>query len=77
MDNLVLQKIIVVFILILFVLNEFRRVRNRKKTSSDPAIAIADAEERHQWRYVLWIFRILQTIALGYLFVSLIWFVVS
>lgn len=69
MDNPILQKTIIIFILILWVIDEFR-VRKRK--CSDPAIEAADARERHEWRYLRWGVRTIQVAATVYIFVQLI-----
>ncbi|HFT0375814.1 MULTISPECIES: hypothetical protein [Enterobacterales] len=69
MDNLILQKTIIIFILILWVIDEFRA---RKRKYSDPAIEAADARERHEWRYLRWGFRTIQVAATVYVFVQLI-----
>ncbi|PJD04591.1 hypothetical protein B9Q20_16780 [Enterobacter mori] len=69
MDNLILQKTIIIFILILWVIDEFRA---RKRIYSDPAIEAADARERHEWRYLRWGFRTIQVAATVYVFVQLI-----
>ena len=69
MDNLILQKTIIIFILILWVIDEFRA---RKRKYSDPAIEATDARERHEWRYLRWGFRTIQVAATVYIFVQLI-----
>ena len=69
MDNPILQKTIIVVILILWVIDEFRA---RKRKCSDPAIEAADARERHEWRYLRWGFRAIQVAAIVYIFVQLI-----
>ncbi|WP_241784413.1 hypothetical protein [Raoultella terrigena] len=71
MDNPILQKTLIIFILILWVINEFR-TRTRKRKTSDPAIEAADSRERHQWRYLRWGFRAVQAAATVYIFVQLI-----
>ena len=68
MDNPILQKTIIIFILILWVIDEFRA----RKKCSDPAIEAADARERHEWRYLRWGFRTIQVAATVYIFVQLI-----
>ena len=69
MDNPILQKTIIIFILILWVIDEFRA---SKRKCSDPAIEVADARERHEWRYLRWGFRTIQVAATVYIFVQLI-----
>lgn len=69
MDNPILQKTLVIFILILWVIDEFR---TKKRKTTDPAIEAADARERHQWRYLRWGFRAVQAAATAYIFVQLI-----
>ncbi|CAM3348625.1 TPA: hypothetical protein ACGBUC_001960 [Klebsiella variicola] len=69
MDNPIILKTIVSFILILWVIDVFR---TRKRKRFDPAIEAADARERHQWRYFRWAFRIIQVVAGVYIFVQLI-----
>ncbi|WP_072061345.1 MULTISPECIES: hypothetical protein [Enterobacter] len=64
-----LQKTIITFILILWVIDEFRA---RKRKCSDPAIEAADARERHEWRYLRWGFRTIPVAATVYIFVLLI-----
>ncbi|MEF3089536.1 hypothetical protein [Raoultella scottii] len=71
MDNPILQKTLIIVILILWVIDEFR-TRARKIKNSDPAIEAADARERHQWRYLRWGFRAVQAAATVYIFVQLI-----
>lgn len=58
MDISLLLKTIVAAILVLWAVDALRA--KRKKEHSDPAIAEADARERHQWRYVRWGFRVIQ-----------------
>ncbi|MGN2428764.1 MULTISPECIES: hypothetical protein [Klebsiella] len=69
MDNPILQKIIIILILVLWVIDEFR---TKKRQRSAPAIEEADARERHEWRYLRWGFRALQVAATVYIFVQLI-----
>ncbi|WP_395314608.1 hypothetical protein [Enterobacter sp. ECC-249] len=69
MDNPILQKTIIIFILILWIIAEFRA---RKRKCSDPAIETADARERHEWRHLRWGFRTIQVAATVYIFVQLI-----
>lgn len=71
MDNLILQKTIIAFILVLWVIREFRK---KKKRHSAPAIEEADARERHEWRYLRWGFRVLKIAATVYIVVQLIQF---
>lgn len=52
MDNALVLKGIAV-LLLAFWLRDALKAR-RKKRSADPAIAQADARERHAWRYVRW-----------------------
>jgi hypothetical protein len=70
-DNPILQKTIIIFILILWVINEFR---SRKRKRSDPAIEAADARERYEWRYLRWGFLTSQVAATVYIFVHLMQF---
>ncbi|WP_373690651.1 hypothetical protein [Enterobacter roggenkampii] len=51
MDNPILQKTIIIFILILWVIDG---VRKKKKKRYDSAIAEANARERYEWRYLRW-----------------------
>jgi hypothetical protein len=74
MDNLFLQKIIIIFILILWVINEFR---TKKKKRSDPAIEAADARERHEWRYLRLGGRAIRMAVTVYIFVQLIQFLLK
>ena len=69
MDNPILQKTIIIFILILWVIDEVRR---KKKKRYDSAIAEANARERYEWRYLRWGFRTIQVAATVYIFVQLI-----
>ncbi|EGT4253285.1 hypothetical protein D8W73_04220 [Citrobacter amalonaticus] len=69
MDNPILQKTVIIFILILWVLDPFR---TKKKKRSDPVIEEADARERNEWRYLRWGFRAIQVAATVYIFVQLI-----
>ena len=71
MDNPILQKTIIIFILILWIIDEFRA---KKRKCSDPAIEAADARERHEWRYLRWGFRLLQIAATAYFITQLIQF---
>lgn len=71
MDNPILQKTIIIFILVLWVINE---VRGKKRKRSDPAIEDADARERHEWRYFRWAGRAIRVAAIVYIFVQLIQF---
>ncbi len=75
MDNPLLQKAIVAFILVLWVVSEFRA--KAKKQHSDPAIAEADARERNAWRYLIWGFRVIQIAAMVYLFTLLLQFLLA
>lgn len=74
MDNPILQKTIVLFILALWVIDQFRTKR-RKHTES--AIEEADARERHEWRYLRWGVRTIQIAATVYIFVVLIQFLLK
>ncbi|EPG8540552.1 hypothetical protein RCD82_02975 [Klebsiella pneumoniae] len=69
MNHLIVQKIIIIFLLILWGFDTFR---TRKRKRYDPAIEAADASERHQWRYLRWGFRIIQVVAGVYIVVQLI-----
>ncbi|WP_434585377.1 hypothetical protein ACMYSP_02405 [Klebsiella sp. R390] len=69
MDNPIIQKIIILFILILWVIDEFR---TKKKKYSEPAIEEADSRERHEWRYLRWGFRAIQVAATAYILIQLI-----
>lgn len=69
MDNPILQKKIIIFIVILWVINEFRA---RKRKRSDPTIEAADVNERHEWLYLRCGFRTIQVAATVYIFVQLI-----
>ena len=69
MDNPILQKTIIIFILILWVIDEFRA---RKRKCSDPAIEAADVNERHEWRYLRWGWQAIRVAAAVYIFVQLI-----
>lgn len=75
MDNALLQKAVVAFIVVLWVISEFRT--RAKKQHADPAIAAADARERHAWRYVRWGYRALQIAIMAYLFKSLIQYLLA
>ncbi|WP_340138743.1 hypothetical protein [Enterobacter kobei] len=68
MGNPILEKTIVIFLLILWIISAFRA---RKRKCSDPAIESADARERHEWRYFRWGFRTIQVAATIYIFVQL------
>ena len=68
-NHLIVEKIIIIFLLILWGFDTFR---TRKRKRYDPAIEAADASERHQWRYLRWGFRIIQVIAGVYIVVQLI-----
>jgi len=70
-DNPILQKTIVIFILALWVINEFR---TKRRKHSESAIEEADARERHEWRYLRWGVRTIQIAATVYIFVELIQF---
>ncbi|ELH8607870.1 hypothetical protein ACV6DN_18920 [Enterobacter asburiae] len=71
MDTPILQKTIIIFVLILWVINE---VRGKKKKRYDSAIAEANARERHEWRYLRWGWQAIQVAAAVYIFVQLIQF---
>ena len=73
MDNPIFQKTIIIFILILWVIDEFRA---RKRKYSDPAIeaAEANARERYEWRYLRWGWQAIRVAAAVYIFVQLIQF---
>ena len=68
-NHLIFEKVIIIFILVLWVFDTFR---TRKRKRYDPAIEAADASERHQWRYLRWGFRIIQVVAGVYIVVQLI-----
>ena len=70
MDNPILQKIIIIVFFALWIVVVFRT----KKKRSDPAIEEADARERYKWRYLRWGFRVIQVIAIVYIFVQFIQF---
>ena len=71
MDNPILQKTIIIFILILWVIDG---VRKKKKKRYDSAIAEANARERYEWRYLRWGWQAIRVAAAGYIFVQLIQF---
>lgn len=71
MDNPIVQKTIIIFILFLWVINEVRR---KKKKGYDSAIAEANARERHEWRYLRWGWQAIRVAAAVYIFVQLIQF---
>ena len=58
MDNPLLIKGLVFLLLALWAWDIIRA--KHKKQPADPAIAHADARERHAWRYVRWGFRVIQ-----------------
>jgi len=68
-DNPILKKTIIIFILVLWLIDEFRA---RKRKCSDPAMETADAKERHEWSYLKWGFRTIQVAATVHIFVQLI-----
>ena len=69
MDNPILQKTIIIFILILWVIDG---VRKKKKKRYDSAIAEANARERCEWRYLRWDWPAIRVAAAVYIFVQLI-----
>lgn len=69
MDNPILQKTIIIFILILWVIDGVRR---KKKKRYDSAIAEANARERYEWRYFRWAWQAIRVAAAVYIFVQLI-----
>ena len=71
MDNPIFQKTIITFILVLWVINEFRP---KKKKLSHSAIEEADAKERHEWRYFRWGWRAIQMAATVYIIIQLVQF---
>lgn len=71
MNILILQKTLIAFILVLWVIHEFREKKTKR---SAPAIEEADARERHEWRYLRWGFRLLQIAATAYFITQLIQF---
>ena len=72
-DSLVLLKILVVLIIFFCFLETLRR-RRRKRQDPGGAISQANARERHQWRYVRWVFILIQTAFGLYMLGSLIQF---
>lgn len=74
MNILILQKTLITFILVLWVIHEFRE---KKAKRSAPVIEEADARERHEWRYLRWGFRLLQIAATVYFLTQLIQFLLS
>lgn len=60
MDNPVILKALVAVLLVLWVMNIFRKMKI--KPHPNPAIAAADAKERHHWRYARWGLKALQTV---------------
>jgi len=72
-DNPILQKIIIIIILVLWVIDVFRT----KKKRTDPAIEEADARERHEWRYLRWGFWAVKVAATVYIFVQLMQFLLA
>lgn len=70
MDNPIFQKTIIIFILILWVIDEVRR---KKKKRYDSAIAEANAR-RYEWRYLRWGWQAIRVAAAVYIFVQLIQF---
>lgn len=76
-DSLVLLKILVVLIIIIWIWfwsRETLRRRRRKRQDPGGAISQANARERHQWRYVRWVFILIQTAFGLYMLGSLIQF---
>ncbi|NMC24728.1 hypothetical protein I2123_22475 (plasmid) [Rahnella inusitata] len=73
MDSLVLLKILVVLIIFIWIRETLRR-RRRKRQDPGGAISQANARERHQWRYVRWVFILIQTAFGLYMLGSLIQF---
>ncbi|EFO0980970.1 hypothetical protein DX649_24420 [Escherichia coli] len=72
--NLLLKAIVAV-ILALWAADALRT--KRKKEHSNPAIADADARERHQWRYARWGLRLIQIACALYFVLSAIKFILS
>lgn len=72
-DSLVLLKILVVLIIFIWI-RETLRWRRRKRQDPGGAISQANARERHQWRYVRWVFILIQTAFGLYMLGSLIQF---
>lgn len=72
-DSLVLLKILVVLIIFIWI-RETLRGRRRKRQDPGGAISQANARERHQWRYVRWVFILIQTAFGLYMLGSLIQF---
>ncbi|HDZ8389008.1 TPA: hypothetical protein RUT95_000344, partial [Klebsiella oxytoca] len=58
MDNIVLQKVIAIFLMVWWGWDILKR--KKKKQNPDPLIAQANAAERYQWRYLRWGWRLLQ-----------------
>ncbi|QJT83822.1 hypothetical protein C0557_21320 [Kosakonia sp. MUSA4] len=75
MDNILVLKAIVVAILALWAIDVLRT--KRRKQHSDPAIAEANARERHDWRYFRWGFRIMQIACALYFILSAIKFILA
>ncbi|MFS7244689.1 hypothetical protein AB6880_03110 [Rahnella inusitata] len=72
-DSLVLLKILVVLIIFIWI-RETLRWRRRKRQDPGGAISQANARERHQWRYVRWVFILIKTAFGLYMLGSLIQF---
>jgi ABC-type Fe3+ transport system permease subunit len=71
-DSLVLLKILVVLIIFIWIRETLRRREERQDPGG--AISQANARERHQWRYVRWVFILIQTAFGLYMLGSLIQF---
>lgn len=69
MDNPLFLKALVVLLFAFWIWDLLKP--KRKKQPEDPAIAQADARERHMWRDVRWGFRVIQ-IACALYFVQML-----
>ena len=72
MDNIVLQKVIAIFLMVWWGWDILKR--KKKKQTPDPLIAQANAAERYQWRYLRWGWRLLQFACGGYLLIMMVTF---
>lgn len=75
MDNQLFLKAVVVVMLVWCGWDVYRK--KRKKVPVDPAIADADARERHRWRYLIAAYRIIQLVIALYFIRTLIRFLLA
>lgn len=77
MESSLLGKVIVAFIMLLFVFDFFRPERKKNKPSVDPAIVAADMREQYDWRYFRFIYQVIKLVVFIWFFATMIQYVLS